>query len=209
VRGSRPTEAECQPEPVSAQLERWLAGPGEKTLGGLIDVFESKSFALLFVLLLGVPALPLPTGGATHVFEVIAVLVALQLVAGRREIWLPARWRAIELAGGRRERFLGALLRMIRRLERISRPRLRILFRHRFHNRVFGALVVVGSLGAFLAPPFSGLDTLPALGVVVLSLSVLLEDALVTLLGLAAGAAGIVLEIVLGAAAVHGVSSLL
>jgi hypothetical protein len=195
--------------PVSVQLEEWLEGPGGKTLGGLIEVFGSKSFALLFVLLLGVPALPLPTGGATHVFEVIAILVAAQLVAGREQIWLPARWRAIDLAGGRRERFLESLLRMIRRLERISRPRLRVLFSHPLHNRLFGALVVVGSLGAFFAPPFSGLDTLPALGVVLLSLAVLLEDALIALIALLTGAAGIVLELALGAAAVHGVSSLL
>jgi len=39
---------------------------------------------------------------------------------------------------------------------------------------VFGLLVLGGSAGAFLAPPFTGLDTLPALGVVLLSLGVLL-----------------------------------
>ena len=49
----------------------------------LVELFEEKSFAIVFVLLLGVPALPLPTGGATHVFEVIAVLLAAQLIAGR------------------------------------------------------------------------------------------------------------------------------
>src|SRR5205085_1861150 len=112
----------------------WLQGDGDKTLGGLIEVFEQKSFALLFVLLLGVPALPLPTGGATHVFEVIAVLLALELIAGRHTIWLPQRWRTLELAGPRRERFLAGLLRMIRRLERVSRPRLRFLFAHRLSN---------------------------------------------------------------------------
>ena len=80
---------------VSEELGRWLDGDGEKTLSGLIAVFGEKSFAVLFVLLLGVPALPLPTGGATHVFEIIAVLLALQLIAGRREIWLPERWREL------------------------------------------------------------------------------------------------------------------
>ena len=74
---------------VSDQLEGWLTSDGDKTLGGLIELFEEKSFAILFVLLLGLPALPIPTGGATHVFEVIAVLLALQLIAGRDEIWLP------------------------------------------------------------------------------------------------------------------------
>ncbi len=81
------------PPKVSDELEGWLSGDGEKTLGSLIEVFEEKSFALLFVLLLGVPALPLPTGGATHVFEIIAALLALQLIVGRDQIWLPDRWR--------------------------------------------------------------------------------------------------------------------
>ena len=82
------------PAQVSDQLEGWLTSDGDKTLGGLIELFEEKSFAILFVLLLGLPALPIPTGGATHVFEVIAVLLALQLIAGRDEIWLPEKWRA-------------------------------------------------------------------------------------------------------------------
>jgi hypothetical protein len=197
------------PEKVSDQLDRWLAGDGRKTLGSLIDVFQEKSFAILFVVLLGVPALPLPTGGATHVFEVIAVLLALELIAGREQIWLPERWRSLELAGERQRRFIAGLMRMIRRLERISRPRLRFLFDHRASSIVFGVLVVGGSVGAFLAPPFTGLDTLPALGVVLLSLGMLLEDVLVVFAALAVGVAGVALEIVLGTAALHGLDSLL
>jgi hypothetical protein len=161
------------------------------------------------VMLLGVPALPLPTGGATHVFELIAALLALELIAGRTEIWLPRRWSRIDLAGPRRQRFARALLAVIRRLERLSRPRLRVLFEHRVSNVVFGGLVLTGSLAAFLAPPFTGLDTLPALGVVLVSVGVLLEDIVIVLVGMAIGAIGVVLEIVVGSAAVRGLSDLL
>ncbi len=201
-------EPDSKPEQVSDQLERWLGGDGEKTLGSLIALFEDKSFAIVFVLLLGVPALPLPTGGATHVFEIIAVLLALELIAGRKEIWLPQRWRKLELAGDRQQRFVTALMKTIRRLERLSRPRLRFLFDHRLSNIVFGLLVIAGSTGAFLAPPFTGLDTLPALGVVLLSLGVLLEDFLVVVAALLVGIAGVALEVVLGSAAIHGISTL-
>ena len=194
---------------VSRELEGWLQSDGEKTLGSLVELFEEKSFAILFVILLGVPALPLPTGGATHVFEIIAVLLAVQLIAGRDHIWLPERWRRLELAGPRQRRFIAALMRMIRRLERFSRPRLRFLFDHRLSNIVFGLLVIAGCAGAFLAPPFTGLDTLPALGVVLLSLGVLLEDAAIVVLGLAVGVAGVALEIVLGSAAVKGIGKLI
>jgi hypothetical protein len=63
-------------------------------------------------------------------------------------------------------------------------------------------------LAHFLAPPFTGLDTLPALGVVLLSLGVLLEDFFVVVLGVIAGAAGVLLEIVLGKAALTGIQRL-
>lgn len=193
---------------VSEALERWLNSDGDKTLGNLIELFGEKSFAILFVLLLGVPALPLPTGGATHVFEIIAILLALELIAGRDEIWLPQRWRRLELAGDRQQRFITALMKMIRWLERLSRPRLRFLFDHRLSNIVFGLIVIGGSGAAFVAPPFTGLDTLPSLGVVLVSLGVLLEDFLIVTVGLVVAVAGVALEFALGTAAIKGLGKL-
>jgi hypothetical protein len=193
---------------VSGQLERWLNSEGDKTLGSIIDLFEEKSFALLFILLLAVSALPLPTGGATHVFEIIAMLLALQLIAGRDKIWLPERWCRLQLAGDRQQRLIARLMRTIRWLERFSRPRLTFLFDHRLTNIVFGVLVFAGSLAAFVAPPFSGLDTLPSLGVVLLSLGVLLEDFVLVVAALVVGVAGVVLEVVLGSAAIKGIGKL-
>ena len=84
-------------EKLSDRLERWLRSNEPKTIGSLIELFREKSFAVLFVLLLAVPALPLPTGGVTHVFEVIAMLLALELIVGRRQVWLPERWWRREL----------------------------------------------------------------------------------------------------------------
>src|SRR6185312_3470604 len=102
-------EQQHAPERVSDRLERWLSDDGPKTFGG-------GSFAIVFVLLMAVPALPLPTGGVTHVFEVITMLLALELIVGRRRIWLPQRWRGLELSGEGRKRFIETLLRRIRGL---------------------------------------------------------------------------------------------
>jgi hypothetical protein len=189
---------------ASDQLEQWRTGDNPKTLGGLIATFEEKSFALLFILLLGLPALPLPTGGATHVFEIIAMLLALQLIAGRDEIWLPRRFKDTNLGDG----FTTKLIGTIRRLERFSKPRARPLFEHRLSNIVFGLLTLAGSIAAFVAPPFTGLDTLPALGVVFLSLGFIMEDIALVVVGIVIAIAGVALEIVLGEAALHGIGSL-
>jgi hypothetical protein len=195
------------PVRISDELQGWLDGDGEKTIGGLIEVFDKRAFALIFVLLMGVPALPLPTGGATHVFEVITVLLAFQLVAGRDEIWLPRRWRArtFDTDG----RFIRVLLRTVRRVERLSKRRLSFLFGHRLSNLVFAVLVAVGATAAFLAPPFTGLDTLPALGVVLISLGVLLEDFAFVAVGVVIAAGGVLLEVVVGSAAVKALTGLL
>jgi len=105
-------------------------------------------------------------------------------------------------------KFLNGLIRVIRRVERFSRPRLTFLFGHRLSNFVFGLVVAAGSIAAFVAPPFTGLDTLPALGVVLISLGVLLEDFYVVIAGLVVLAVGVFLEILLGSAAVKGIGSL-
>jgi hypothetical protein len=147
---------------------------------------------------MAVPALPLPTGGVTHVLEVVAMLLALELIVGRRTIWLPERWKRLEMGGSSGERFASALVRRIRWVERFSHPRLRWVFGHRLSGVMFGVLVFALSLTAFLAPPFSGLDTLPALGVVVLALAILLEDLALAVAGLVIGAVGIAVVVALG-----------
>jgi hypothetical protein len=195
-------EQERAPARVSDRLERWLSADGPKTLGGLIDTFGEGSFAIVFVLLMAVPALPLPTGGVTHVFEVITMLLALELIVGRRRIWLPRRWRGLELSGEGRKRFIETLLRRIRGLERFSRPRGRWLFGHRLSGSVFGAVTLGLALTAFLAPPFSGLDTLPSIGVVVLALGYLLTDVALAALGALIGVLGIASVVFLGSFAV-------
>jgi hypothetical protein len=193
---------------ISDELEGWLGGDRPKTLGSLVDVFDERSFAIVFVLLMAVPALPLPTGGVTHVLEVITMLLALELIVGRRQIWLPARWMRLELAGAKRERALGVLLRRIRWLERFSRPRGRWLFGHRLSGIVFGLATFCLTLPAFLAPPFSGLDTLPSIGVVVLALGVLLTDAVLAAIGLVVGALGVAAVIGFGNLVLTGIRRL-
>ena len=65
---------------------------------------------------------------------------------------------------------------------------------------VFGAAVFGFALTAFLATPFSGLDTLPSLGAVVLSLGVLLGDIVIAGVGLGIGVLGVIVVVGLGKA---------
>jgi hypothetical protein len=190
-------------EPFSDQLEQWLRADGDKTVGELGTVFAAKSFAVTVLVLMFFPALPLPTGGVTHVFEVITVLVGAEMVAGLRTVWLPARLRDRSLGAATTERVLPFMLRRIRWLERYSRPRGEALFTRRWFLRLLGLVIIAFALAAGLAPPFSGLDTLPALGAVVVALSIILGDVVALGVGVAVGLVGIALSATVGAALVH------
>jgi hypothetical protein len=187
-------------ERFSDQLERWLQSEDAKTVGNLGAVFGEKSFAVTVLLLMFVPAIPAPTGGITHVFELITVILGAEMILGARTIWLPARWRDRELGETLTAKAIPFIARTIRWFERFSRPRLASLYEQRWFMRVLGVIVVALALGTAVAPPFSGLDTLPALGAVIVALSVILSDALLLAIGLVIGTGGVVLIVTIGAA---------
>ena len=194
--------------PFSDVLETWLSGDDPKTVGALGHVFAEKSFAVAIMLLMFLPATPLPTGGITHVFELIAVILAGQMVIGRRTIWLPARWRDRPLGAVTTGKAMPFIVRWVRRVEKYSRPRGAWLFRRRLTLQLIGVVLIGLIAAAAVAPPFSGLDTLPALGAVGIALAIILDDVLVLAIGTVIGAAGVVLIVTVGATLLHAIESL-
>ena len=192
----------------SEELDDWLRADAPKTLGDLDQAFGEKSFAVTILLLMFLPALPLPTGGISHVFEVITVVVALQMVLGRRMIWFPKRWKRRELGATMTGKAVPFIIRRVQSFEKHSRPRLAGLFDTRWFLRILGLVIIVLTIGAAIAPPFSGLDTLPALGVVAIALAIILEDAMVLGIGVLIGTGGIVLIVTIGAALAHFIREL-
>jgi hypothetical protein len=199
-----PPEPTAEPNvPFSEDLEAWLAQPGTKTFADLTAVFEEKSFAIALLLLMFTAALPVPTGGITHLFELVTMLLALEMIFGRRTIWLPKRILRRELGPATTEKAIPFIARRVKWFERFARPRFARVLQLRLVLSAVGFVVFLLTVGAFLAPPFTGLDTLPALGVVVIALSLILEDVIVTVIGIAIGAVGVAVEILLGSAVVH------
>ncbi len=181
--------------PFSEQLEAWLKDHSPKTLANLESVFAEKSFAFIILILMAIPALPIPTGGLTHIFEIIVMVLSVELIIGRRVIWIPKKWRNLKISSKTETKLLPALTKRVKWLEHYSKPRLSGLLNDPNFLRVSGLVIFVLTFGALVAPPFSWLDTLPALGVVIVSLSLILEDALLYVIGCLIGAGGIVLEI--------------
>jgi hypothetical protein len=187
----------------SDELEAWLSSDSPKTLGRLNDVFDERSFAVAIMIVMFPSALPVPTGGITHLLELVALLLALQLVVGRREIWLPRRWRERELGKSITGKAIPFVIRRVRWFERWSQPRLAGVFEQGWFRRGAGIAFAAFAVAGLVAPPFSGLDTLPALGAVLLALSIILHDVAYSIAGGIVGVSGVALIVALGRAALE------
>lgn len=187
-------------EPFSSQLGTWLRTGESKTVGAFADVFGDKAFAVTIFLLMFIPALPLPTGGISHIFEAISVVVAAEMVIGARRLWIPERLRRRDLGASATEKAIPFIVRRIRWFERLSRPRCARLVSSRLFHRLAGFVFIGLAVSAALAPPFSGLDTLPAMGAVVAALGLILTDIIVVAMGVTIGTGGVVLIVTVGAA---------
>ena len=191
------------PQKLSDQLSKWSQKGSTSTIASLEEIFGEKTFAVAILLLMSLPALPIPTGGISHVFEVISMLLALELIAGLKILWLPKRWKQVGFSTSLKHRAMPFIIRRVVFLEKHSRPRLTRLQLASVYSRLMGATLLLLSLLAFLAPPFSGLDTLFAMGAVVVSLSMLLGDMFLYAIGILLGVLGIVVEVLFGKALVH------
>jgi len=185
---------------LSDQLEQRLREP-DITIGALRDLLDERSFAVVLMLLMIPSALPIPTAGVTQVLEIFAALIAVQMIAGRGELWLPQRLARRKLGATFTGKAAPRMLRFIRWFERHSRQRLSRLLEKRISVAVLGVVLLVFVAGALVAPPFSGLDTLPSLGVVVLCLGLALSDGLVVGGGIVVGIIGLAVELALASVA--------
>jgi len=187
---------------VSSDLDAWLTSDEPTTLGALAETFGQKFFPVACVVLMAPSALPIPSGGATHLFDIMALVFAAQIALGRKRLWLPEKWRKKEV-GGRTAKLLRIVVRFIRKAESISRPRGAKLITSRVGQAVLGVVMIICVLSALLSPPFSGLDTLPALAAVLLGLGLLLEDAIFIVLSLVALFGGFAVALTIGRKALH------
>lgn len=179
------------PQPFSNKLDLWLKSDSPKTLAAMNDVFAEKSFAISFLLLMSIPSLPIPTGGITHVFEAITILLAIEQIIGLRTVWTPKSLGKREIPISIIKKALPFLIRRIKWFEKYSRPRFSKFLANPIVNSMFGIIILGLALIAITAVPFSGLDTLPSLGIVFISLGLILEDIVGAIVGILIGLAGV------------------
>lgn len=170
---------------LSAELNHYFfetVKTPQVTLGEILTLAGERTFGFLFVLLSLPSALPIPAPGYSVPFGVLLFLLAVQLVVGRTQPWMPASWndKAFDLATV--QKIITAGTPWLRRLEAISRPRFTPVCASPPGHIVIGAAISLMSISMMIPIPLT--NTLPAMGIFVTGFGLLDDDGAISLGGL-------------------------
>ena len=130
--------------------------------------------------LLSLPgALPMPALGLKSLLGVVVTLLGVQMFVGKRSVWLPRWFTRIRLRPDWSQQAARLGERFLPRLERFVKPRINWM-RFRPGIALLGLAVIL--LGLLLLLPVPGTNTLPALVLLALSIGLIKNDGLLTLL---------------------------
>jgi len=173
---------------------------GPITVGAIRDALGDRSFATLLVFFSSLNLLPLPPG-ASVVLGIPIVIVAAQMVLGRRTAWLPASLlsRSIPLDSFRSGS--ARIVPLLQRLERLVRPRYWPFWR-RQGDRVIGVIALILGIAVVLPVPLG--NWLPAFASTLVGLALSERDGILFGIAVAIGIASIaiIVAVVVSAGAV-------
>jgi hypothetical protein len=148
------------------------------TIGELVKTIGDKGFGLLLVVLSMPSALPIPAPGYSTPFGIAVALIALQMLCGRRSVWLPQRIMVVRIQPAIAEKMIGAVSRFLRRVERFIRPR------HLWTYSSMGlsalALLII-IMAALMVLPIPLTNTFPAMVIFMIGVGLTEEDGLLAI----------------------------
>jgi hypothetical protein len=141
--------------------------------------------------------------GIPTVCGIALVIIALNLIAMRRRLWLPGAIAGKTVARSDVSRMVARATPLMRRLERYCRPRLPIVTESVGKVLVGCVILVLGSI-MILPIPFVG-NMPPAIAASVIALGMTERDGLVVVIGLAVSVAAVIVASAATWAAIVGV----
>lgn len=169
-------------ERASELLSAIAREPGEVvTVGAIATAFGVRAHGVVLLLAAMIGFLPSPVGAGT-LAGALALVAALQMLAGRERTWLPRRLRDHAIERARLAAFLDRRGRWLRRLERLAQPSLIELFRRPW-TQVAGLVVAIHAVVIALPVPFTNYP-LSAL-LLLVAIALIEDDGRLLLIGLA------------------------
>jgi hypothetical protein len=185
---SIPTPPDHHPgQRTSDLLLAAVRGKSERvTVAEILDALDNRAFGLA-TLLFAIPSvIPMPPGVPT-VVGIALLIVSLQMVMGRQELWLP---KFLSKQGFSRKSLVSGFEKIkpqLEFIEKFAKPRLLILT-GKIATFLIGVVILVMAVILILPLPPGG-NFPPALACAVLGMALVERDGIIVLIGLAVTAA--------------------
>ncbi|MGK0176518.1 MAG: hypothetical protein ACJAT5_000336 [Lentimonas sp.] len=163
-------------ESLQSILNKYEKSP---SIGELMEAVGDKGFGLLLVILSLPSALPIPALGYSTLFGICMAIIAVQIFIGRTQVQLPKRLKKIRIPLKLVKSITGFALHFLKRTEKLIKPRQRWIHSKLGHS-VLSITIFVMAL--FMMFPIPGTNTLPAMAIFVIGISIAEEDGLIAIL---------------------------
>jgi hypothetical protein len=152
------------------------------TLADILNLTEERIFGFLMAILSLPSALPLPAPGYSTPFGIALLVLAVQLVMGRDRPWLPAKILNGSMKLETVQKFVKMGTPWIQKIENVTKPRLAYICTSPPGRVMLGIAMALMAISMMI--PIPGTNTLPAMGIFVISFGLLEEDGLICIGGL-------------------------
>jgi hypothetical protein len=179
------------PARTSEVLRDLAYSEGERvTFGEILANLRQRAFGFAMLVFSLPCALPMPPGIPT-ICGAALVIIALNLIAQRRKLWLPHVITDKSIARSDLRRVVDRVLPTLERFERICRPRFQI-FSAPLARALVGVVVLVLGVIMILPIPLIG-NMPPGAAAAVIAVGITERDGVVVLVGLVGATAAIVI----------------
>jgi hypothetical protein len=146
----------------------------------LLSLFHERGFGF-FLFLFALPAaLPLPGLGINTIIALPLLLLTAQQALGRHTIWLPQKMAVKTISKAKIDGFTEKAAPWIKRLEFFIRPRLGFIT-HGVFSHLIGVMGFIMAIAVSIPLPLT--NTVPAFGIALMAIGVLMRDGLAVIGG--------------------------
>jgi hypothetical protein len=174
------TEDASQALPLGETLQELLNANDERglSISEITCAVGEKGFGLLLIVLSLPSALPMPAPGYSTPFGIVMALIALQMIRGRKVIWLPQGLGTIQIKTKLAKTMLGTASKFLSKIERYIRPRQKWI---RGRTGQVSLAFVVLNMACLMMLPIPLTNTFPAMVIFMIGVGLSEEDGLLAI----------------------------
>ncbi len=169
---------------LSADLDAFLQDPkrGERiSLLELQHMAGERGFGFFLALLALPSGVPAPAVGYSIPFSILLFFLAVQMLVGIHEPWLPQRIQQWSVPTSFARVVLEKGSWLLKKIELVSRPRWSWICRSRVGHRALAVAICIMAISMMI--PIPGTNTVPAISIFVIGVGLLDEDGIVSGVG--------------------------